>query len=336
MSYFSPEARISAYNHPQYLISPAEPVGEPKSGPGGSAYELIHKTSKREYLIPPGTQHERTRRQPSYGEYNILPAMTTTYGEGPGSPKKQPQPLLMPKFYSNTWIRRAEWWPLFTETKVLKALPPPPPPVVERAVAPPPPSRSASPGPAPIAVYIPPALQPPPPEPLPERWVYPVIPRPAPPPPQPAFIPSYQKTPTYLLLTVVSASKLVPMDIKSSDPYVVISADGRPSTLRTRAVPNNLNPVWNETFHLDVPTTVKNLVFTVWDSDNWGEDDFEGQAVMDVSKQRHSGNFTTALGPRHGSEEDRELVRKNKSLGTLVVALQWSITRASPMSIRKL
>lgn len=55
-----------------------------------------------------------------------------------------------------------------------------------------------------------------------------------------------------LAVTVVKATRLVNMEmIGKSDPYVVLYI--RPMfKVKTKVVGNNLNPEWNETFHLIV------------------------------------------------------------------------------------
>ena len=79
-----------------------------------------------------------------------------------------------------------------------------------------------------------------------------------------------------LTVTVVKAINLKSMDINGkSDPYVKISGIGQ--AVKTNVINNNLNPIWNETFHffVDVANPNPKLLLQVFDSD-LNSDDFLG------------------------------------------------------------
>ncbi|XP_071715778.1 probable ADP-ribosylation factor GTPase-activating protein AGD11 [Rutidosis leptorrhynchoides] len=79
---------------------------------------------------------------------------------------------------------------------------------------------------------------------------------------------------------VVRGTDLVIRDVRSSDPYVMLSLGNQ--SVRTRFIKNNLNPVWNETLMLSIPDNVPPLVVSVFDKDKFTTDDFMGEAEIDI------------------------------------------------------
>ncbi|XP_071740605.1 probable ADP-ribosylation factor GTPase-activating protein AGD11 [Rutidosis leptorrhynchoides] len=73
---------------------------------------------------------------------------------------------------------------------------------------------------------------------------------------------------------------LVIRDVRSSDPYVMLSLGNQ--SVRTQFIKNNLNPVWNETLMLSIPDNVPPLVVSVFDKDKFTTDDFMGEAEIDI------------------------------------------------------
>lgn len=103
-----------------------------------------------------------------------------------------------------------------------------------------------------------------------------------------------------LLVKVIRARDLVPRDLNGkSDPYAVL--DLVPDThnegkKKTAYKAKTLNPVFNEivSFQLDqslIPET--KLRVAIWDHDFFGEDDFNGEGIVDLSKiSLNSGTHT--------------------------------------------
>ncbi|EDO49802.1 predicted protein, partial [Nematostella vectensis] len=94
-----------------------------------------------------------------------------------------------------------------------------------------------------------------------------------------------------LLVKVIRARDLVPRDLNGkSDPYVVLELVPdrlEEGTKKTRFKQKTLNPVFNEIFQFKVPhnnLTDTKLCATIWDHDFFGEDDFNGEAVVDLSR----------------------------------------------------
>jgi len=96
-----------------------------------------------------------------------------------------------------------------------------------------------------------------------------------------------------LIVTVLRGNGLVNKDAGAagvSDPYVVINATN-PHTkkqfvkgLHTKVIDNNLNPVWNEKFsvNVDEDTPSVNIELEVFDKDPVGGDDPMGHLSVNV------------------------------------------------------
>lgn len=83
-----------------------------------------------------------------------------------------------------------------------------------------------------------------------------------------------------LKVKVVKGTNLAIRDIKSSDPYVVLSLGQQ--TVQTNVVKSNLNPVWNEEHMLSVPEHYGQLKLKVFDHDTFSADDIMGEADIDL------------------------------------------------------
>ncbi|KAN0044964.1 hypothetical protein ACTA71_006491 [Dictyostelium dimigraforme] len=87
-------------------------------------------------------------------------------------------------------------------------------------------------------------------------------------------------------IKVLSARNLIAADVGgTSDPYVKIKT---PATngkdYKTRHISKSLNPIWNETFNIDLGNCVNDLVIIeVYDHDKVGSDDLIGYVALDPS-----------------------------------------------------
>ncbi|KAK5576976.1 hypothetical protein RB653_001913 [Dictyostelium firmibasis] len=87
-------------------------------------------------------------------------------------------------------------------------------------------------------------------------------------------------------IKILSARNLIAADVGgTSDPYVKIKT---PATngkdYKTRHISKSLNPIWNETFNIDLGNCVNDLVILeVYDHDKVGSDDLIGFVALDPS-----------------------------------------------------
>jgi hypothetical protein len=65
----------------------------------------------------------------------------------------------------------------------------------------------------------------------------------------------------------------------TSDPYVVLCDEYQKRLHRTRVIPRNLNPRWDESVDITVSGPI-NLIATIWDHDMFGEHDFVGRTSL--------------------------------------------------------
>lgn len=83
-----------------------------------------------------------------------------------------------------------------------------------------------------------------------------------------------------LKVKVMKGTNLAIRDIKTSDPYVVLSLGTQ--TAQTTVMKSNLNPVWNEELMLSVPEQYGPLKLKVFDHDMFSADDIMGEADIDL------------------------------------------------------
>lgn len=69
----------------------------------------------------------------------------------------------------------------------------------------------------------------------------------------------------------------------TSDPYVKFKSDGK-QIYKSKTVPKNLNPQWNEKFCVPIEDITVPLILKVLDFDHIGNDDPMGRAVVDLSQ----------------------------------------------------
>ncbi|CAD6335175.1 unnamed protein product [Miscanthus lutarioriparius] len=119
-----------------------------------------------------------------------------------------------------------------------------------------------------------------------------------------------------LAVTVVKATCLVNMEmIGKSDPYVVLYI--RPMLkVKTKVVDHNLNPEWNETFHLIVEDKeTQEVIFEIYDEDTLQQDKKMGVAKLAVNSLEPENPTEITLNVLQSLDSLR--VKDNKGRGTL-------------------
>ncbi|QHO31533.1 hypothetical protein HN51_019723 [Arachis hypogaea] len=84
-----------------------------------------------------------------------------------------------------------------------------------------------------------------------------------------------------LKLRIQRGINLAIRDLRSSDPYVVVSM-GTHQKLKTRIMHKDLNPEWNEELTLMVDDIKTPIHLKVFDKDMFSADDEMGEAVIDI------------------------------------------------------
>lgn len=107
------------------------------------------------------------------------------------------------------------------------------------------------------------------------------------------YYPTYQNLPMeetvmdtgVLSLKLISASHLMAADRNGkSDPFVEISVNGH-KTFKSGIIKKTLDPVWNETTNLKIPSMMKSkILLKVLDWDRTGDNDFLGEVALDMKK----------------------------------------------------
>ena len=90
-------------------------------------------------------------------------------------------------------------------------------------------------------------------------------------------------------IELVACRHLNAADLDTSDPYVVISCNG--TQLQSTVKWRNLNPVYYETFQIDVTNSGAKLNFSVYDYDYIGSDDFLGQIEFKMGQFADGAEF---------------------------------------------
>lgn len=83
-----------------------------------------------------------------------------------------------------------------------------------------------------------------------------------------------------LKVKVIKGTNLAVRDMRSSDPYVVLTLGHQ--TAQTTVMRSNLNPVWNEDLMISVPQRFGSLKVQVFDHDTFSADDIMGEAGIDL------------------------------------------------------
>ncbi|ERN05469.1 hypothetical protein AMTR_s00007p00250120 [Amborella trichopoda] len=83
-----------------------------------------------------------------------------------------------------------------------------------------------------------------------------------------------------LRVRVMKGINLAVRDVKSSNPYVVLTMGEQ--RLKTRVIDNNLNPVWNEELTFSIAPPILPVKLNVYDKDTFTKDDKMGEAVFEI------------------------------------------------------
>ncbi|KAI5485506.1 GTPase activator protein, partial [Trichomonas vaginalis G3] len=98
-----------------------------------------------------------------------------------------------------------------------------------------------------------------------------------------------QEAPTVVDCTVVNATELAMMDLNGkADPYVIVKINENGKINTTKVVKKDRNPVWNETFNMDVADEKKDvLIVECYDWDESGKHDLIGNGEVALAGLSH-------------------------------------------------
>ncbi|XP_078442114.1 putative ADP-ribosylation factor GTPase-activating protein AGD11 isoform X4 [Wolffia australiana] len=81
-------------------------------------------------------------------------------------------------------------------------------------------------------------------------------------------------------VNIFRGTNLAIRDVVSSDPYVVLTLGHQ--SVKTKVVKRSLNPIWNESLMLSVPSPTPPLKLEVFDKDKFSTDDRMGEAEIKI------------------------------------------------------
>jgi len=122
-----------------------------------------------------------------------------------------------------------------------------------------------------------------------------------------------------LKVVVVEARNLQVADTMtgSSDPYIVINLSGQVS--KTTTIPVNLNPIWKETYMFVKRHTDRVLEITVYDEDDFTQDDIIGMVDIDISKLKEGKIYDMWYELKESEDDVQEGVNPNASKLRLMI-----------------
>ncbi|KAL8248299.1 hypothetical protein R6Q59_005167 [Mikania micrantha] len=120
---------------------------------------------------------------------------------------------------------------------------------------------------------------------------------------------------------VVRGTNLVIRDVRSSDPYVMLSLGSQ--SVKTRVIKNNLNPVWNEKLMLSIPEDVPPLKVNVFDKDKFSTDDPMGEAEIDLEPLVSAAK---AFENVNANESSKQLEKMNRGKDKYTLVNNGTIT----------
>ena len=121
-----------------------------------------------------------------------------------------------------------------------------------------------------------------------------------------------------LYLDIVCARYLNAADLDTSDPFCDINCNS--TNLQTSVKWENLNPVWNESFEIDVTNPLATLNITVYDKDYIGDNDFLGQITIHL-KDYADGKEHRKVFLLKGEDES---VDEDFDRGEIEIKMRWT------------
>jgi len=122
-----------------------------------------------------------------------------------------------------------------------------------------------------------------------------------------------------LVATVHRATGLRIADRTTSDPYVVLSYGDVEH--RSHIIKQNLNPIWDESFHFPDPGTA--LEINIFDYDVKSSDDFLGRVVVEEAALQEADGHANSAHRRGNGHRQKCALTGPGAEGTIEVSFRW-------------
>ena len=132
-----------------------------------------------------------------------------------------------------------------------------------------------------------------------------------------------------LKITITQARELRAADFNNSDPFAVVLANRR--KVRTKTIMKTLDPVWNESFEIDVTDPYHIVKVVVYDWDKWSSNDFLGQVVFpiaDLADGKKVKKWYKLIQKDNAKSDNKKKTKKEQEdendLGDIELEMQWT------------
>jgi len=132
-----------------------------------------------------------------------------------------------------------------------------------------------------------------------------------------------------LHVTIKQARDLRAADFNNSDPFVVINCNRK--KIKTKVILKTLNPIWNETFEIDVTDPYHIIKIIVYDWDKYSSNDFLGQLVFPIADLADGAKVTkwykligNDSGKKTNEKKSKTELDDEKDLGEIELEMQWT------------
>ena len=132
-----------------------------------------------------------------------------------------------------------------------------------------------------------------------------------------------------LHISILQARDLRAADFNNSDPFAVIECNRK--KIKTKTIMMSLDPVWNETFAIDITDPYHIIKVVVYDWDKWSSNDFLGQIVFPISTLADGKKVKKWYkligkdkGTRSNDKKSKREIEDENDLGEIEIEMYWT------------